>query len=1456
MALGRVISAASQLASPVWDAVRTVVASPSRRRMFAAEDRTHLDVRGLHRPGTEALAGKLEVLLQDMPGVRSAEVNGVLGRIAITYDPETVTPHELADAITDFEQRHDLDGRPAQGVKHPGDAALLLREVGAVGLGIAGLGYAMATSVLPVRALPSLVPVTFSLVGSVPWMRSTAEKAVGRTFLDTSLAAAGLTSQALAQRPLGLFTDTCERLCTTREYLARREAWRRWEQNAAAGAHRSAPVEVAPRPVPLPDGAVERVANTSGALALGGYGAVLAISRLPQRALATLAAGVPRPGSAGREAFAAQVASALSHRGNLVLDPDALRRLDRVDAVVFDAAVLRTGRDVVDTVLGVDPGTDITTFVERANELIDPADPRKRERNGAWSTMPLADCKAALPSHIRDAAREESRRGGTVVVLLHDSEPVAIASVAPELDPLAEALVDAARGVGTVAVAGIGGKLGERLEVDRVVAGGSRLAQSVRDLQAEGRVVAVVSFRAHSALLASDVGIGLPDAESRVPWGAHVSCINPAEAHTLLAAVPYARRASNYAAALSVAGSCAGAAFGALGPAATAPSRASMPVQAATLCALGTGTWTGIQVTHLPPPSARARTPWHALPVQAVLALLGTSPRGLDEPEAARRKQPVETDHTEVGVTTATIEGLINPMTAVLGVGAAVSAGLGSFLDAGMIMFVLGASAVVDGVQRVSTNRELAKLLSAGQLPARLRRDGTTRTVPADQLVPGDIVELHAGDGVPADCRVLEAEGVELDESSLTGESQLVAKSPQATGATMVADRTSMLYQGTVVASGRAIAVVVATGSRTELGSTTTQDDGGACSGTGGVEARLSALTKRTIPISAGAGVALAVADLVRGHPAGQAISRAVGLAVAAVPEGLPFVATVAETAAARRLADRGVLVRSPKTIEALGRVDALCFDKTGTLTQGRISLREVSDGRSSRAVEHLDPWLRQVVTTAVHASPEPEDDRPLAHPTDQAVVDGAQRAGIGITNAFTVLADLPFEPSRGYHAVRAAGPGGHRVSVKGAPEVVLGRCVRWLGQDGERPFDRDARVEIEDEVERLAQLGYRVLAVAERSASPRPELDDDDVADLDFYGLLALADPVHPTAAEAVGRLSRAGVDVIMITGDHPSTAEAIAVELDMLRGRRVVNGAELDAMDDDELTSNLPKIAVFARVSPSQKARIVRSLRQGGRVVAMTGDGANDVPAIKLAQVGIALGSRATPAAREAADLVIADDRIETISDAIVEGRGMWASVHDALSILLGGNLGEIAFTLGAGLLGTAAAPNTRQLLVVNLLTDVLPALAIAVRPPPGATPEQLLSEGPEVSLGAALNRDVYVRAAATAGAAAAAWLLTRPLATAGQARTAGLVALVSAQLGQTMAMRGRTPLVLLAGAASMVVLAGVVQVPGVSQFFGSSPLLAHQWLAALTAAAVATVAVWIWQLQSGGEGSATGR
>jgi cation-transporting ATPase I len=258
---------------------------------------------------------------------------------------------------------------------------------------------------------------------------------------------------------------------------------------------------------------------------------------------------------------------------------------------------------------------------------------------------------------------------------------------------------------------------------------------------------------------------------------------------------------------------------------------------------------------------------------------------------------------------------------------------------------------------------------------------------------------------------------------------------------------------------------------------------------------------------------------------------------------------------------------------------------------------------------------------------------------------------------------------------------------------------------------------------------------------------------------------------------------------------------------------------------------------VSPAQKARIVQQLRRTGCTVAMTGDGANDVPAIRLAHVGIAVGAKATPAAREAADLVVTDDRIETITDALVEGRAMWASVRDALSILLGGNFGEVAFTLLAGLLSSNETLNARQLLLVNLLTDVLPAMAVAVRPPPHATPEDLLAEGPEASLGAMLTRDVYARAATTSAAALAGWLVARPVSTPLQASTTALVALVGAQLGQTMAVRGRTPLVLAAGAGSFVVLGVVVQTPGVSQFFGCSPLMPHQWAIALGASGAAT-------------------
>jgi cation-transporting ATPase I len=431
----------------------------------------------------------------------------------------------------------------------------------------------------------------------------------------------------------------------------------------------------------------------------------------------------------------------------------------------------------------------------------------------------------------------------------------------------------------------------------------------------------------------------------------------------------------------------------------------------------------------------------------------------------------------------------------------------------------------------------------------------------------------------------------------------------------------------------------------------------------------------------------------------------------------------------------------------------------------------------------------------------------------------------------------LPFEPARGYHAVLGRTPDGQRLSVKGAPEIVLERCTGWRRDGGVRRLTPAARRQLEAEVERLARSGYRVLAVAERAASDRSELAESRIQGLEFVGLLGLADPVRPTATDAVRQLAGAGVQIVMITGDHPSTAEAIAAELDVLNGRLVVTGPELDDLDDDQLAAKLADIAVFARMSPLQKARIVAALQRAGRVVAVTGDGANDAAAIRLADVGVALGTGATSAAREAADLVVTDDRIETIADAIVEGRAMWASVRDALSILLGGNLGEIAYTLASGLTGSSGL-NARQLLLVNLLTDMLPAMAIAVRPPPGVTPEQLLAEGPETSLGSALNHDIAVRAATTAGAAYAARLVARLTGGPGRADTVGLVALVSAQLLQTMVVGDRSPVVLGAGAVSLGALGFVIQTPGVSQFFGSRPLGPGGWAIGLGSAAVATL------------------
>lgn len=1420
---------AEKVARPLTDALQALVEPPFGRRMWTSGDRTHIEVRGIHEPGTEEAARDLQQRLTALHGVREAHVNAVLGRVVVRHDSEVIRRAALAEVIVEAERDWNLDNRvpaPASAA-HPANPGPVVREAVALATNIIGASYALLGRVAPTAMLPPVVPAAATLVDSTPRLRAKVESALGRPTTDAVFAVGGAVGQALARRPMGLLSDAGYRMCLRREIDARQQAWQRWESGTAdqPQVHHSEPLDQTPRPAPLPDGPVERVANTLATLALTGLGGMVVAGRGMQRATAVLAACVPRAGKVGRDAFAAQLAKDLSGAGTLILDPDALRRLDRVDTVVLDASALRTGRRIVGDIVAMAGTADPAKVLAHAHDLVDMHQPRTPQRRGKWAVQPAEELATPLPDEVAQAAGE---RDAPVLTVLRHNEPVGFVNVLPEAEPLTEAVTTAA------------GRAGEVVVCEDV----EGLLDLVRARQAEGQVVALVSAQARQALAAADVGIGVPDRAGALPWGAHLVCPGFAQVCTVLDAVPCAHQASKYSAWLAGSGSALGLMFGGLGPVRGAIGRAFFAVHFATLAALAVCTWLGAQPGRRPAPIPVDRTPWHVMTPRATLRRLDSTHYGLDEGESARRREQVaDEEPAPPGLAQASADELAGPMTPALTAGAGVSASLGSMADAALIFFVLGLNALIGGAQRVAANRELRRLLDTSALQVRLRRDGRAQLQRADDLAPGDVIELHAGDAVPADSRLLEAQGIEVDESSLTGESQLVRKAARATAAPEVADRSSMLYRGSAIAAGRAVAVVVATGTRTEAERAVVIDGEAPVTG---VAARLISLTKITLPLTVGAGVLLLVVDLLRRSTLSQALGRAVGLSVAAVPEGLPFVATVAELASARRLAQRGVLVRSPSTIEALGRVDVLCFDKTGTLTEGRIRLGEVSDGHDGRQLSELTPQLCGVLAAAVRGSPWQETG-PVPHPTDRAVLDGARQLDVGPQRGVGELEwidELSFEPSRGYHAVLTRTPDGLLLSVKGAPEAVFARCQRWRrgygGDDGDDyvTFDPSAQAEAEAEVERLASQGYRVLAVAERSANEPRDLDESRIRSLDFCGLLALADPVRPTAALAVEQLRRAGVDIVMITGDHPSTAKAIAVELNLHKGKRVMTGGEVDAADDDELAKRLPTVTVFARVSPAQKARIVQQLRRTGCIVAMTGDGANDVPAIRLAHVGIAVGAKATPAAREAADLVVTDDRIETITDALVEGRAMWASVRDALAILLGGNFGEVAFTLLSGLLSSAGTLNARQLLLVNLLTDVLPAMAVAVRPPPNVTPEDLLAEGPEASLGAMLTRDIYSRAATTATAALGGWLLARPLSTPLQASTTALVALVGAQLGQTMAVRGRTPLVLAAGAGSLLALAAVVQTPGVSQFFGCSPLLPHQWAIALGASVAATM------------------
>jgi cation-transporting ATPase I len=583
---------------------------------------------------------------------------------------------------------------------------------------------------------------------------------------------------------------------------------------------------------------------------------------------------------------------------------------------------------------------------------------------------------------------------------------------------------------------------------------------------------------------------------------------------------------------------------------------------------------------------------------------------------------------------------------------------------------------------------------------------------------------------------------------------------------------------------------------------------------------------------------------------------------VAAVPEGLPLVATLSQLAAAQRLSARGVLVRAPRTIEALGRVDTVCFDKTGTLTENRLRVvRSVPAATKPRGPFPAadDPQAAHILRAAGWASTQPEEGRGHAHATDEAILKAADSLDVHGDSEWTVLAEVPFESSRGFAAAigtLSADPSKPLLMLKGAPEVVLPRC-RFADPE-------DDLNHAESLVHSLAEQGLRVLAVAQRGWVHDTEDDDDTDADavdaaahdLQLLGYIGLADTARPSARPLIEALVDVERKVVLITGDHPVTARAIAHQLGLPSDARVVTGADLAGLDEDACAKLAADVQVFARVSPEQKVQIVAALQRGGRVTAMVGDGANDAAAIRMADVGIGVSGRGSSAARGAADMVLTDDDLGVLLDALVEGRGMWAGVRDAVTILVGGNVGEVLFTIIGTALGTGRAPvGTRQLLLVNLLTDMFPALAVAVTPQfdePEADEYDTEEEAdaarrayqrsvltqPTPSLDAPLMRQIVARGAVTAAGATAAWAIGRwTPGTERRTATMGLTALVTTQLAQTLLTRRHSPLVVATALGSSAVLVAIVQTPGVSHFFGCTPLGPVAWTGVAGATAAAT-------------------
>lgn len=809
----------------------------------------------------------------------------------------------------------------------------------------------------------------------------------------------------------------------------------------------------------------------------------------------------------------------------------------------------------------------------------------------------------------------------------------------------------------------------------------------------------------------------------------------------------------------------------------------------------------------------------------------------------------------------------------ILLVAAVISGILGEWADAAVIMIIVILNGVLGVVQEHKAEQALRALEEMAKPLAKVIREGEIREVRAEALVPGDLILVGAGDFVPADARLVEHVSLEVDESVLTGESLPVGKNSDTLGPgdIPVGDQKNMLFMGTTVTGGRGRALVVATGQNTQLGL---------------IAALLSAVPPQATPlqqqlgklgkqlgIAAGVIVFIVfITGIWRGEGALAMFMTAVSLAVAAVPEGLPAIVTIILALGVTRMSQQQVIIRRLPAVETLGTATIICSDKTGTLTKNEMTVKQIflarddfrlgEDGDQSRSVfrnrkgKRINPrenyhlglmLLGGVLNNDAHlgnGNSEGGQDRIIGDPTEGALVAAAAKAGWNKERAeeeYPRLAEIPFDSERKLMTTFHSWEGEVRSFTKGAPEVLLQHCSHFLTPEGRKTLTGEYREQLMAINRDLAARGERVLALA---LCTWPRVPDELTAatveaELTLVGFFALQDPARPEATEAVEISRRAGIKTIMITGDHPETAAAIAQDLNILwPGDGVLTGIELNKMDGKELQEAVEHTTVFARVSPEHKLKIIAALQKGGHVVAMTGDGVNDAPALKKADIGVAMGITGTAVAKQAADMVLLDDNFATIVNAVKEGRTIYDNIRKSIQYLLSCNIGEIITIFMAILLGWGSPLTPSQLLWMNLITDGAPALALGLEP----SERGIMKRGPRPQKEGVLSQDMAtgilwqglmlgIVSLASYGLALH-W--GRPLRA---ARTIAFLTLALSQLVHAFNIRSRTeslftpglggsPSLVYAFLVSVTLQLAVVFLPFLRVIFATVPLALRDW------------------------------